>query len=252
MTPGFVDIHSHYDAQVFWDPALTPSSFHGVTTVIAGQLRLLHRAVPTRAPRPARPDAACTSRTWTSTRSPRASRGTSRRSPSTSTPSSGTALRLNYGVYVGHTAHAHLRHGRRRATSASPTDDELRAMQAIVRDAMEAGAMGFATSSSGTHNGDQGRPVPSRRADLAELEALLQPLRELGQGSRRAPARREDQARRRLRPPGAHRPPAHLDGAPHGEGLSLARGDHRGQQRGTRGRRCRSGRRSRSVRWRSR
>ena len=62
------------------------------------------------------------------------------------------------------------------------TADELAQMQAVVREAMEAGAAGFATSSSPTHNGDAGRPVPSRLADLAELEALLPPLHELGRG----------------------------------------------------------------------
>ncbi len=68
------------------------------------------------------------------------------------------------------------------AYERDPGEDEIRSMQAVIREAMEAGAMGFATSSSGTHNGDQGRPVPSRRADLAELEALLQPLHDLDKG----------------------------------------------------------------------
>jgi N-acyl-D-aspartate/D-glutamate deacylase len=63
-----------------------------------------------------------------------------------------------------------------------PTADELRAMQALVDEAIAAGAMGFASSSSATHSGDGGRPVPSRLADLAELEALLAPLRDRGRG----------------------------------------------------------------------
>ena len=62
------------------------------------------------------------------------------------------------------------------------TDDEIALMQAVVADAMAGGAAGFASSASPTHNGDSGRPVPSRVADLAELRALLEPLKQCGRG----------------------------------------------------------------------
>jgi N-acyl-D-aspartate/D-glutamate deacylase len=62
------------------------------------------------------------------------------------------------------------------------TEDEMATMQSVVADAMAGGAMGFASSASPTHNGDSGRPVPSRVADLAELRALLEPVKECGRG----------------------------------------------------------------------
>jgi N-acyl-D-aspartate/D-glutamate deacylase len=63
-----------------------------------------------------------------------------------------------------------------------PTDDELAKMADVVREAIAAGAAGFASSSAPTHSGDGGRPVPSRLADDHELEALTMPMRELGRG----------------------------------------------------------------------
>ncbi len=180
VTPGFVDIHSHYDAQVFWDPALTPSSFHGVTTVVAGNCgfsiapcRPEHRDLLARTLMHVEDmdiDTLAAGIPWDFETFPEYLDSVGRH---------GTAL--NYGVYVGHTATRIYVMGED-AYERDPSSDELRAMQAVVREAMAAGAMGFATSSSGTHNGDQGRPVPSRRADLAELEALLQPLHDLGKG----------------------------------------------------------------------
>jgi N-acyl-D-aspartate/D-glutamate deacylase len=180
VTPGFIDIHSHYDAQVFWDPALTPSSFHGVTTVVAGNCgfsiapcRPEHRELLARTLMHVEDmdlDTLAAGIPWDFETFPEYLDSVARH-----------GVGLNYGVYVGHTATRIYVMGEE-AYERDPSDAELAEMQEVVRSSMEAGAMGFATSSSGTHNGDSGRPVPSRRADLAELEALLAPLHDLGKG----------------------------------------------------------------------
>jgi N-acyl-D-aspartate/D-glutamate deacylase len=88
---------------------------------------------------------------------------------------------LNYACYVGHTAVRIFVMGEDGYERAA-TDDEIRKMQAVIADSLAAGAAGFATSSSPTHSGDRGRPVPSRVAGLDELRALLEPLRDAGKG----------------------------------------------------------------------
>ena len=180
VSPGFIDIHSHYDAQVFWDPALTPSSFHGVTSVIAGNCgfslapcRPEHRDLLARTLQHVEDmdlDTLAAGIPWDFETFPEYLDSVERH---------GAAL--NYGVYIGHTPVRLFVMGEA-GYDRDPTADELRSMQGVVHEAMQAGAMGFATSSSGTHSGDGGRPVPSRRADLGEVEALLQPLRDLNKG----------------------------------------------------------------------
>ena len=88
---------------------------------------------------------------------------------------------LNYGCYVGHTA-VRLYVMGEDAYERPATPDEIALMQTVVADAMAGGAAGFASSASPTHNGDGGRPVPSRVADLAELRALLEPVKQCGRG----------------------------------------------------------------------
>ncbi|MGO9872970.1 MAG: N-acyl-D-amino-acid deacylase family protein [Acidimicrobiia bacterium] len=181
VSPGFVDIHTHYDAQVFWDPALTPSCWHGVTSVVAGNcgfsiapVRAEHRELLVRTLQHVEDMAADTlfeGVPWTDFETfPQYFDAIERR---------GTLL--NYACYVGHTAVRLYVMGESGYDEAA-TDDDVRGMQRVIAEALEAGAAGFATSASPTHNGDKGRPVPSRIADLDEVRALVAPLRDAHKG----------------------------------------------------------------------
>ncbi|MEZ5244915.1 MAG: amidohydrolase family protein [Acidimicrobiales bacterium] len=181
VAPGFIDIHTHYDAQVFWDPGLTPSAFHGVTTVVAGNCGF--SIAPTRSE-----GVGILSRTLqhvedmsldTLTVGVPWSEFESFGQYLDAVESRGVGL--NYGCYVGHTA-VRLYVMGDDAYERAATADEIEEMRGIVADALDAGAIGFATSAAPTHNGDRGRPVPSRVADLDEVRALVEPLRAAGRG----------------------------------------------------------------------
>jgi N-acyl-D-amino-acid deacylase len=181
VAPGFIDIHTHYDAQVFWDPMLTPSSYHGVTTVIAGNTGFSIAPVTSDGvPLLARTlqhvedmsfDTLAAGVPW----------GEFERFPDYLAAIGRRGTALNYGCYVGHTA-VRLYVMGDDAYERPATEDELARMQDAVGEAMDGGAIGFASSASPTHNGDHGRPVPSRVADLHELRVLLEPVRKAGRG----------------------------------------------------------------------
>jgi N-acyl-D-aspartate/D-glutamate deacylase len=180
VTPGFIDVHTHYDAQVFWDPALTPSSWHGVTSVVAGNCgfsiapcREEHHGLIGRTLQHVEDMSLPTLEAgipWDFETFPEYLDSVERH---------GTVL--NYTAYVGHTAVRLFVMGDEGYERAA-TDDELAGMADVIRASLAAGAAGFATSSAPTHSGDGGRPVPSRLADDKELEALTTPMRELGRG----------------------------------------------------------------------
>ena len=180
VAPGFIDIHTHYDAQVFWDPALTPSCFHGVTTVVAGNCGF--SIAPTRPgdrDKIARTlekveDMNVASLTagipWEFETFPEYLATVERR---------GTVL--NYAAYIGHTPVRMFVMGDE-ASSRTATPDEVARMAALVREAMDAGAAGFATSFAVTHRGADGQPIPSRWADMAEIDSLCRAVADSGRG----------------------------------------------------------------------
>ena len=160
--PGFIDVHTHYDCQVSWDPALTPSSWHGVTSVVMGNCgftiapcRAAHRdllmemllyveGMPTEALR--------AGVRWEWESFPDYLDAVERARPA-----------INTAVFVGHSAVRYFVMGDA-AVERAATDDEMARMQAVVREALRAGAVGFSTSESPTHFFGSGVPVPSRVA----------------------------------------------------------------------------------------
>ncbi len=182
VAPGFVDIHTHYDAQVFWDRACSISPWHGVTSVVMGNCgfgvaptRAAHRELILRtlesvegmslAALEAGLGASWPFETFPEFLDAIAARGTA----------------INVGALVGHTP-VRLWVMGEEATEREATDDEIAAMRAIVREALRAGALGFATSKAPTHVGWAGRPVPSRAASLHEIETLAGTLGDAGRG----------------------------------------------------------------------
>ena len=180
VAPGFIDIHTHYDAQVFWDPALTPSCFHGVTTVVAGNCGFsIAPTMPDRRTLIARtlekvedmdPESLAAGIPWDFTTFPEYLGSIERR---------GTVL--NFASYIGHTPLRIFVMGDE-ASRRTARPDEVAQMAAIVGEAMDAGAAGFATSFAITHLGADGQPIPSRWADRGELDALCRAQAETGRG----------------------------------------------------------------------
>lgn len=180
VAPGFIDIHTHYDAQVFWDPALTPSVHHGVTTVVAGNCgfsiaptRPEHRDLIARTLEKVEDmdvDALTAGIPWDFESFPEYLAAVERR---------GTVL--NYAAFIGHTPLRIYAMGDE-AVGRTATDDEIATMADMVREAMDAGAAGFASSFAVTHRGADGQPIPSRWADAKEIEALCRVVGDAGRG----------------------------------------------------------------------
>ena len=166
VTPGFVDVHTHYDAQVFWDPALSPSCYHGVTTVFGGHcgfsiaplnpeaapylLRMLARVE-------GMPEAcleAGVAWNW--------------RSFGDYLGQLDGNLGLNAGFLAGHCALRRVVMGER-AVGERASADEVRAMQQLLSESLKEGAIGFSSTLSTTHNDADGQPVPSRHASFDEI-----------------------------------------------------------------------------------
>ena len=191
VCPGFVDIHTHYDAQVIWDRMLTISPWHGVTTVVMGNcgfgvapIRPEHRSLIVNTLE--KVEGMSTAALWA---------GLGEDWPFETFPqyldaieASGTAI--NVAALLGHTPLRMYVMGEE-ATEREATADEIETMRTILREGIEAGALGFATSKAKTHVGYEGRPVPSRAANISEIYALADVLGEAGKGVIQATMGRE-------------------------------------------------------------
>ncbi|RAY12665.1 amidohydrolase [Actinomadura craniellae] len=182
VTPGFIDVHTHLDAQLFWDPAATPSCHHGVTTVVMGNCGVTFAPV-----RPGQEgylaammesvedipaDSIMAGLDWGWETYGDYLKALGRRE-----------FGVNAGGLIGHCALRHYVMGERGLDEAPATDDDITAMAAVVAEAIDHGALGFSTSRTFMHTVPDGRPVPGTFALPAELGAIADVLAARGRGT---------------------------------------------------------------------
>jgi len=181
VTPGFVDVHTHYDGQVTWDPMLTPSTWHGVTTVVMGNCGVGFA--------PARPDR----HEWLIGLMegvediPGAALSAGIRWGWETFPEfldvlDSQRLAIDIATQVPHGSVRGYVMGERGARNEPATPDDIEAMARIVREGIEAGALGVSTSRTIAHRAIDGEPVPGTFAAEDELFAMGRALADAGSG----------------------------------------------------------------------
>jgi N-acyl-D-amino-acid deacylase len=181
VTPGFVDIHTHYDGQAVWSDRLAPSSSHGVTTAVGGNCgvgfapcRAEHRDLLVSVMEGVEdiPEVVMTEGlTWDWETYPEYLDAIEKRPRD-----------IDFASQIPHSAVRVYAMGQRGADREPATAEDLANMQAIVREAIDAGALGFATSRLIIHKTGQGDPIPTFMAAETELEAMAMALKDAGRG----------------------------------------------------------------------
>jgi N-acyl-D-aspartate/D-glutamate deacylase len=180
LMPGIIDNHTHYDAQVTWDPGVSPSPQMGVTTAVIGNCGFT--IAPCR-----ESDRERVMRNLTQVEGMsldvlrQGIRWDFETIPQYLDMLERQGAAINLAVFAGHSALRTYVMGEA-ATRRVATDAEIDSMKNLLLEAMRAGAVGFSTSTSPAHNGEAGLPMPSRLADEKELRALVGSLKEAGRG----------------------------------------------------------------------
>jgi N-acyl-D-amino-acid deacylase len=182
VSPGFVDVHTHYDAQILWDRMLSISPWHGVTTTVIGNCGF--GVAPTRAVH--RKLIMQTLEKVEGMSLDSLSAGLGNDWPFETFPQYLDTLEkrgsaINVAALFGHTPLRLYVMGEE-STERAASAEEIGAMKKLMREAMEAGAIGFGTSVSVSHNGYGGKPVPSRQATVEEMDQLVSVMGEIKRG----------------------------------------------------------------------